>query len=470
MTSDQALNADEILDRAGVPNPAPADEWGAGTVDEHGRRRPPGMLPEELWNASPVLRHIRQAAHARCCSGDVVLHGTLSRLSGMISHNLRAETGVGSSASLNLFSAAVGPTGAGKTSAMGVVRELLSPPADKDFKDFMPLGSGEGFAEVYMGTVEEPTGDIHRAGKSKGDPILVKVRRQVRHRSFFYCDEGETLTKLLERNGSTIGETVRRAGIGETLGQTNASEERTRIIPAGSYSMGLLVGFQPETALPLLEDAKAGTPQRFLWGVAVDPTIPDEPLDWPGELALGDALEAATPTPITFDQNIRRELYRERLAKVRGEATVELLDSHKPLMLVKVSALLALLHGRRHVGVEEWELARLMWEASCATRDHTLAYGERVRAREAEAQTAAHVDRELKTHRAKATADRAVERVAKRLGRLVHESGGMTRGDLRRKTAARDRGHLTDALDFAESRGWVVDTEERMVPGESRPS
>lgn len=451
----------------GPAAPAVAEEPTGEDTDTGDTVRLRGQLPEEFWESRPLLRHIRQAAHSRCCSADGVFYAVMTRLSGMVSHHIKADTGIGADASLNLAVALIANSGVGKSTSVGVARRLVEPPEDLDFRDDLPLGSGEGLAEVFMGTVEEPTGETTKSGK----PVVVRVRRQVRHNAFFYVDEGESLFKLAERSGSTIGETIRRAAIGETLGQTNASEERTRIVPAGSYSLGLLIGFQPEKALPLLEDAVAGTPQRFLWGLGIDRTVPKEPVEWPGELKVIGLLQAFVPTKITFAKEIREELWEHRWLQVRGEAQdINPLDSHRPLLMVKVASLLTLLDQRERVTLDDWELARMLWDSSCGVRDSILALGERLRAREEEARTAAHVAREVRAHAAKASADRAVERVARRLARRVHESGGTKRGYLNREVASRDRQYLPAALDSAESRGWIVVDGDQVRPGDSRPS
>lgn len=97
-----------------VPDPAPS--------------RPPGLLPEEFWQARPRLQHIRGYAHAAGCSGDVLLHSCLARLSGLISPNIAADSGIGGRASLNLFVATVGGPGAGKSTGASLNRGLLPSP------------------------------------------------------------------------------------------------------------------------------------------------------------------------------------------------------------------------------------------------------------------------------------------------------------------------------------------------------
>ncbi|MBX5446626.1 hypothetical protein [Sphaerobacter sp.] len=458
--------------------------WAPDIVKESAETAPldgeaPGLrvavLPEEFWQR-PVLQHIRQAAHSRNRSGDLVLGGVLARLAALVPPRLRADTGVGSPASLNLYVILFGASGSGKSSAAWIPQKLLPPPPNLDFLDGIPLGSGEGLAEAYMGEKTVETGEIHKRGPFKGDPKTEKVRAQVRHHALFYADEGESLTKqLFGRSGATVGASIRQAWTGGTFGQFNGQKVNTRVIAEGTYSMGIAVGFQPETALPLLQDAAAGTPQRFLWVSSTDPNIPDESVAWPGELDLrllktGRDGFGATEQ-LTFAREIREEIRRDDKARSRGEARLPLLDSHKPLMRVKLAALLAILDNRLDVLAEDWELALVMWETSCRIRDALIEYGERQQAAEEEKRTRALIDREVRAHAAKAAADSDIRRVARRVARKVHEAGadGMSRGALRKAVAYRDRDRLGAAVDFAESEGWVVVEGDRVVPGGSVP-
>ncbi|MEU3292992.1 hypothetical protein ABZ722_11590 [Streptomyces longwoodensis] len=481
--------------RTSTPPPPPDDMWAAfaetpepAPADEDQVEEPPqipGLIPEEFYATRPELAHIRQAGHSRNRSGDVALLSVLTRLSGMVSHRIRADTGVAGYASLNLFGGIIGPSGIGKSTGVEVADRLMPAPTHLDFRDGLPLGSGEGLAEIFMDTVEEETGEVRKRGRTE-TPVTVKVRKQVRHNAFFYVDEGATITRLMkERSGSTLGETLRSAAVGQTLGQTNASKDTSRYIPSGSYSLGLLVGFQPETVAPLFEEVAEGTPQRFLWVQVVDPSIPDEQPPWPGELtawrsaavtASGD--EASGFVLVTFDEAIKAELRAADLAKVRGQtpaSELNPLDSHAPLMRVKLASLLAILGGRRHVNAEDWRLAQMLWDASCATRDSVLAYAENLRRAEQEQRTRARIEEEVRVDRAKqladeARADRAVERLATRLALLVREKGPQTRRAVRDRTAGRDKKHLPDAFAYATLREWVVVAEDgRFVPGPVPP-
>lgn len=451
-----------------------------------GARPIPGLIPETFWAARPELRHIRQAGHSRSRSGDVALLAVLTRLSALVSHRIRADTGIADLASLNLFGGIIGPSGIGKSSGVAVAGRLMPAPPGLDIRDGLPIGSGEGLAEVFMGVVEEETGEIRKGRGGTETPVTVQVRKQVRHHAFFYIDEGASLTRLMkERSGSTLGETLRSAAVGQTLGQTNASKDTSRYIPSGSYSMGMLVGFQPETVAPLFEEVAEGTPQRYVWVQVIDPAIPDEQPAWPGELSLwrdvaivapGD--EASGPVLVTFAESIKAELRAADLAKARGHANPVAqspFDSQAPVMKVKLASLLAILAGRRHVNAEDWRLAQELWAASCATRDAVIGYTEAQRRLEQEKRTTARIEEEVRVDHAKrlaedARADRAVERLATRLALMTRERGPQARKEVRGRTAGRDKRHLPDAFAYAVLREWVVERDGKFVPGPVPPS
>lgn len=464
----------EVRQRCRPPaRPVPTEDIWAGTAEEPDDEPDPdasaaraprrGLLPETFWAARPVFQHIRQAAHSQGCSGDLVLYSTLARLSGMLSHRIRAVTGIGGRASLNVFAAMVGTSGSGKSISAGCVRDLMAP-LDDDFRDGLPIGTGEGIAEAFMGTVDEATGELHLKGPLKGDPVMQKVRKQTRHNAFFYVDEGQALAQLGSRTGSILGETLRRAAIGEALGQTNASEERTRYIAPGSYSLGLLAGFQPAIATGVLADAHTGTPQRFYWGWADDPSIPDVPPPWPGAIEPHPGrIRPDAPLDIVFPERIRRMLWADRVARGRGEIEVPELDGHAGLMKVKLAALFALLDGGRlAVTEEDWSLAETAWESSCAVRDALVLRAQR----EAEAERTrledAKVHAELRSHVAKKDADLTLERVAHLVRRHASQVGGVTYGALKKALASRDRPVAEKAVALAVTRGWVFEEGDRI--------
>lgn len=449
-------------------------------------------LPETFWAARESLAKIRQAAHSRVRSGDVVLYGLLARLAAMAPHTLRADTGIGTPASLNLFAAIVGPSGAGKSSGLSVSRELVK--AERPPEEF-PLGSGEGIAEAYMGEAEVGTGQM----KADGSEKLQKVRKQVRHNVLFHSDEGQSLTKLIERSGSTVGETLRSAWSGEGIGQKNGRAETTRTVPARSYAAGLVIGFQPSTALPLLADVDAGTPQRFLYCWAIDPTIPgrQQRVPWPGELsspfppdvptdlpAPGAIVAAPTPRdiePITFAEEILDELYETEHAKNTGALPADhpLRDKYRsqhPVMRVKIASLLALLESRRRVDRSDWDLAQVLIDTSDRVRAYLQALADAAAREEARRADEAHARRAVMAHAAVGQheldrASLAVSRLAAAVTRKVHAAGesGLMRSAARKTVASSSRPLFGDAVALAVEMAWVVEDGGRLRPGASLP-
>jgi hypothetical protein len=444
-------------------------------------------LPPEFWAARPVLKQIQLAAHSRLVGADVVLHSLLTRLSALWPYQVKINNGIKDGAAANLFSAVVGPSGTGKTSGVSVARSLLPRPhwmPREAFADDRPLGTGEGIAEIYMGTKAVPKLDEHGVPMQdlKGAVKTEKVRAQVLHNALMHADEGEALAKLIERSGSTVGETIRRAWTGGTIGQSNGRAETTRVVEQGRYSLGMLIGFQPETAQPLLADVAAGTPQRFLWCWASDPTIPDEDVPDPG--ALRDVWPAQTvdglewmvnaPSedlrPIIFDPGIIAEIKPEVRAVAQGRLALPPLDSHRPLMLVKVSTLLARLDGRVHVGMEDLRLARMVWDVSRRVQDYLVGYGQMMAGKAAADRRAAYSAQEteatLAVLEAREDRDRhQVERVAIAVTRRVQQEGALTAGGLRRVLNSRDRSLVVDALLVATERGWLAELDGTFVKG-----
>ncbi|WP_427762147.1 hypothetical protein [Streptomyces sp. DSM 41931] len=241
----------------------------------------PGRIPPSFWDRRPVLQHIRQAAHSQCCSSDVFLYAYLARMSALIDHRIRINTGAKQPVCPNIYVGICARSGTNKSSSVAGARDLTYTPEHRDVLDGVPIGTGEGMAEGLMGTVMEDDPD----GKTGKDGVVkqTSVRKQVRHNIFFDVDEGETLIRLGSRDGSSLWPSIRVAWTGGPLGQLNATAERNRVIPARSYTISMVVGFQYSNVLKVIQDDETGTAQRFIWCNAVDPDIPMDPVDWPGE-------------------------------------------------------------------------------------------------------------------------------------------------------------------------------------------
>ena len=324
-------------------------------------RDEPPALPDELWTARPLFRHIRSAAYARTVSAPALLAAVLVRAIAHTPPELVLPPIIGAEASLNMFVLCVAPSGLGKSVGHAYAGDLLDVTAAPELVE-RPLGSGEGLTEVFFDWVVEDDG----SGKK------VKVRRQVRRNALFFADEGTVLSELAARSGSTLMSQLRLAWSGQLLGQTNAAAERRRILDPHSYRLCLMMGIQPGNAAGLLADEASGTPQRFLWVSALDETVPDlERLPkWPGRLPW--AVPKLPDGPVDVDRRIVTELRRKHVERHHG-APVAALDSHAGLVRLKVAAGFALLDRRHAVTVDDWGLAGTVMRYSDAVRTATVA-------------------------------------------------------------------------------------------------
>jgi hypothetical protein len=178
---------------------------------------------------------------------------------------------------------------------------------------------------------------------------------------------------------------------------------------------------------------------------------------------------------VTFDGPILDELFVVNHGTGTGGLQLPQLDSHMPLTMVKVAVLLAQLEGRRHVTVEDWRLARIVWQTSCRVRDHLIAYGVALQGKESAARRAAYAGQEAAAEAARAEVrdiaeQQRVARMADRVEAMLREAGqdGMALGAMRKRFASKERPLFGDALDMAILRGRALlkhdGSTERVVP------
>jgi hypothetical protein len=421
-------------------------------------------LPDDFWCARPQLAHVRQAAHSRQRSADAVLHVVLARVAASTAHTTLIPAVVGAPKPLCYFANLLASPGVGKTDADAIGTELV--PAPAYVVDHVPPGSGEGLAELLFELIDEP-----------GDNGKVRqVKRQTKHNAYVYVDEGQVLAELGNRSGATLLPTMRSIWSGATLGQSNASRERHRVAPAFSYVFGIVAGFQAVRVGPLLADADSGTPQRFGWAYATDPSVPDTAPDWPGPLDWEPAPLIAGGYVLDVATEIAEEIRVADLARIRGEAAVDPLDAHAGLYRLKVAGLLAVLERRWDVTPDDWELAGMIKAASDAARANAVAavaYEERRKEQRSRDRYARReVEADTATRRT-----RTVDGARKIAGKVWKEPDRWTVRALQRSMSRWVLEVWDDAFGHALAEGWVVETDEPgqgtdkrcLRPGENRP-
>lgn len=424
-------------------------------------------LPEEFWGSRELFKRVRQAAWANQAHPDAVLACVLARASGAIGHEVKFDSGRGPTGTLSLFVCLLAKSGIGKSEAakaaetvVRLPRHLLDLDGSTDmevFRDGIGIGTGEGLAEAFMGWVERDTGEV-KTTRGKVEPITVKTRAVVRHRAYFYVDEGAMLTTLMnDRKGSTLGATLRTAWSGGTLGQANAKEETTRFVKGGLYALGIAIGYQPSTAVELLSDVGPGTPQRFLWFGAQDTEMPEGRTSWPEPIDLiPDGMQAGV---IDFPDELKDWFHRQTRAKHLGEVEFDELDSHEPLMRAKLTALLCYLDGRMLVNRDDWVLAGMLWSVSKAIRDRLVRHRDQRRAEAERLERERRLEEASEIEMQKVTISADVERAARAIFRKVSNSFDPLKRYKVKENFGRDKPIFNVALAHARAMGWI-DPEE----------
>jgi hypothetical protein len=438
----------------------------SGDTDTGDGAAPPAVarnLPDDFWQARPVLAHVRQAAHHRGRSADAVLGAVLCRVAALVPPSVHLPAIVGSEATVDYLAPIVAGSGGGKSSAVAVAKSLVPIDDDTVVVDF-PLGSGEGLIEAYLGAPE----DVLIGG------ALVKVRPQVRRAVLAEVDEGQVLGDLAQRKGATLLPTLRSAWSGNLTGNGNAGADRNRRLAPRAARFAATIALQPKYAAAILADAAGGTPQRMVWFSAEDPAIPDDAPAWPGELTFTPPPPGAFGIARLFAvaPDVAAEIAAKGRKLSRGELAVDELDSHADLCRLKTAALLAVLDSRSTVTVDDWRLAGMVMAASTAVRTF-IAETARMEARRTEAAaTARAVRREVAI--ATTADERALERAVAAIGRRAHRDAGarLGRSKFGHAVASRDRQlvPLDDAIAEAERRGYIVADGDVWVAGLTRPA
>lgn len=417
----------------------------------------PKGLPDEFWAARPYLAHVRQAAYSRGRSGAAVLQAVLARVAASTPYYLRLPPTVGTPASLSYFGCGVAAPGSGKSDSNGIAAELI--PVGSHVADQLPLGSGEGLVEALFEMADDPA-----------NPGGKKVKAQVRHNAFVYVDEGQLIGDFAKRTGTSLMPTLRSIWSGQTTGQQNASLERRRVLPGGTYVYGVYVGLQESNASALLDDRNGGTPQRFGWARATDPMIPAPGTrpDWPGALEVKPLFEETLWTALRPDaqpvqlmelaESIKAEIQAADYVKATGVAPSDGLDGHSGLYRLKVAGLLAILDGRLSITEEDWRLAGMVQKVSDGVRDSLVARSIEEVKRQEFATARRLADRAVMS--AEAVERRRIVDCARKVAGKVHAEPERWTVREMRMAMRNYREIFDDALEHALTEGWINEATE----------
>jgi hypothetical protein len=132
---------------------------------------------------------------------------------------------------------------------------------------------------------------------------------------------------------------------------------------------------------------------------------------------------------------------------------------------------LAILDDRPHVTRDDWRLAGVIWETSCAVRNLIADYGRQLERTQERDETRQQVRRARAIERAVQGDEAQVERVARVIARGVTRNGtSAAKRDLRDATASRDRRYLERAIAWAVRHQLLAETDDgRYAAGRGTP-
>ncbi|GAA2108847.1 hypothetical protein [Streptomyces synnematoformans] len=466
-----------------MDEPPPEDDPGEPDGVPKPDDEPGDRLPGVFWQTTPALLQIRQMAQARRTSPDAVLHAVLARIAAMAHPSVQIDNGIHQPATLGWYCGLYGPPGSGKGQAENTAEELTPFPETDDLAH-IDISTGQGLIAAYLDLETDPDGEN---GKKK---ILV----QARSRGYALATEGSVLDAMAQMAAAaTLNGVLCKSWMSERQGTSNADVERRRVLAKGAYTLSMSLGVQEEPAAKLLEMGSIGLPQRLGWAHAT--LGPDTPPERPartgalmvttrdggeiqvttrdgGEIQVTAWVEGLRNTIMSVPEHVTKDLDELALEISFGRGADAPLDTHEPLWRVKCAALLALLHGRRTVTTEDWDLATQMWQTSRKVRDCVSSAAQRRRRAELDAlraeavQTA--VESQSAVYEAVHGAHPSVVNVAKRAHRYLTRHGGeIPARDVHRNTVKktdRDKFKASGAteplwpaaLQYGAEQGWLA--------------
>ena len=353
---DKAVRLEEVAPhlRGLIPGSVPLEEKTAPNSESVNSADTTGpALEAAVFGATSRLKHIRRAAHSRMVTPWAVLGACLARVVAEVPPHVVLPAIVGSDASINLAHGLVAGSAGGKSGSeacAGDVLRIRYPRA----RSIGP-GSGEAIVQSFLEWDKDS-----QANRLVEDPLRM-----------LSADEIAQIGVVQGRSSQASFAPILRTMIsGGRVGNNSVESARTRYLERNSYRLTLVTGIQPPLAGILLDDQDAGTPQRFVWWQADDPSWNVGPTDWPGSLdwdwqaPRGGDLDGKVRIPVC--DKAREAVIAARKRSLRREGNP--LDGHRLLTQEKVAAAMSILHDGLEVSEFWWDLAGEIMRHSDATR------------------------------------------------------------------------------------------------------
>jgi hypothetical protein len=404
-------------------------------------------IEQAVFDTTPELKYIRDIARARLVSPWALLATMIGRATASTSPDLKIPAFIASEGSLNQMWALVGPSGSGKSATVGIADEIF--PAQPGVVTANP-SSGEGLVTLFI--------DVEKG-----------ISIQVATKAMSVIDEIGQLGAQQSRTGSTLAAILRTAWSGAGLSTHSADKDRRRNLNAHAYRYVLVVGVQYATAHIIMDDAGAGTPQRFGMMPATDRHAPAHDIPDPQNNPFANWRMPQHGNLISYPDHVRDHVRDNRRANLAGNT--DALDGHAVFTRLKIAAGLAILHRTTTVTEQFWDISGHIMRMSDRTRTAIQDHAAQQAATKAEAIGIAEARKE------EATVNYSHERAALMVARYVHKHPeGVTRKKAK-DAAGRYKPIAATAIDAAIERGYIeavavtanAGDGHRYIPGRVSP-
>lgn len=399
-----------------------------------------------FWHRRDYLAWIQQEAYDHMVSPWALLVTAITRTAAQINPEVTLPSSIGSNVGLSIYAGIVGESGSGKSAAIGVCEDMFPWTVSMS-----QIGSGEGLIKTF----------VH---KEKQDGQWVQVQHATQ--AYIAVDEISSLLALTDRQGATLEPMLNSLWLGKGGGFGYADQEKRVSVEAHTYQIGMVVGIQPAKSDKLLRAADAGTPQRFLFASAYDPTVPAQYDANPGSMPWRVGYSLTDRSGRGQILWVKREILdeiREHRHRVLTRQTDDEGRGHELMLRLKVAAILAIWNGMMGVGLDDWDLAGAIVARSNLVRqsmEETLIL-ESARQRDIRAKGQAHVARVVKSELENHDLDRVAQKVSRKVIRDGCE-GGCPRVHIKNamNSADRKKVSVSDAIDYALGREWLARTPD----------
>lgn len=369
------------------------DETDAEDALVRGLRPAVAALERRLAALTPGMKRLQQLAESEGVFMSGLLVGLAPRVMAEVppyvllppaSALLAKDKGI----SVNIFGMPIAPTSAGKGVTAGVARACLR----LTFQ----------VREIPEGTAEGIVKSARRGLGADAEVLATSV--------LMIADEIDVFNAELARMGSKLGGFIRKAWMGERLGQIASDDKRVAECPPNSTRFGFVLYAQPHAVGPIQSEVAGGTAARFvkglagieeahgpLYGTIVAPLLANqERLPWstPTGLPVGypprgdtvkvdakgddehpvrDPIEVYDDTPavwVKLSRGVRRAILAE-LQRSAGRAADWLLaaeqdedgiSGHWVIQQEKIAFFIAVLDGEIEVTDTHWAAAGIVME------------------------------------------------------------------------------------------------------------